>query len=192
MSTGQRGFTLIELILAMAVFSMMLLIIVSGFINVVHLHNRAIALNQTQDNARAAMDQIVQAVRNSSNGSTPNIQGSAPLGASLCVSSVSGPDTVFFIDAVTYSLMRADGCVARLNAEALTNPNVVVTNFAPTVESVSGSAGTKPQVDLALTVATSNGTTDPATNGEGVKCAVGTSTQTFCSVVTFKSGVTPR
>ncbi|HEY6737131.1 MAG TPA: prepilin-type N-terminal cleavage/methylation domain-containing protein [Candidatus Saccharimonadia bacterium] len=188
-SLRQAGFTLIELILAMAVFSMMLLIIVNGFITVVHLHNSAMALNDAQDNARSAMDQVTQAVRNASPTADPVVQGSAPVGATLCLQSDTGPEVIFYVTGTT--LYRADGCTARLNQQALTNANVMVTNFDPTVIHATGSAGSKADVEVSLTVATNNGTTNGAP-GEAVQCGVGTSTQTFCSVVTLKSGVTPR
>lgn len=185
------GFTLIELILAMAVFSFMLLIVVSGFMTIVHMHNQAAALNDAQDNAQAAMDQVVEAVRNSPSGVAPVVLGTPPQGASLCVQNSSGSEQIFYVDSASKALMRATDCTNRLNAQALTNANVFVSNFAPTLVTTSGSAGSKPDVEVALTVATNNGTTNGA-SGEAVQCGVGTSQQTFCSVVTLKSGAAPR
>src|SRR5258705_7656478 len=80
---SEQGFTLVELLMAMAVFSFMLLIVVVGFMNIVHLHNQAIASNMAQDNARTVMDEMVRAVRDSQGviTTTPGPFGTVCLGS---------------------------------------------------------------------------------------------------------------
>ncbi len=89
----QDGFTLIELLVAMTVFSFMLLIIVVGFINIVRLHNQALAANLAQDNARTAMDTMVQAVRDS----TGIVRPTAGSSTVLCLNSSAGPMQAYYV-----------------------------------------------------------------------------------------------
>ena len=180
----QAGFTLIELIMAMAIFSLMLLIIVGGFINIVKLHNHAMALNSAQDNARSAMDQLTQAIR----GSSPGIQPDAGAGTTLCLQTGPGVQVIFYVSGGV--LYRANDCVNRLSPQPLTNTHVRVTDFKPVVVTTTGSAGSRYDVELSLTVATSNSTTSGS--GEAVQCNVGGITNSYCAVVTLKSGATPR
>ena len=184
---GNRGFTLVELLLAMSVFSMMLLIVVAGFINIVRLHNQAIAINIAQDNARTAMDVLVQAVRNSSGVST--IDTSNPDTYRMCLNVSGGQQQLYYVTAGI--LYRADGCSTLTNVRTLTGSDVLVTSFKPE-QQPSNAAIPRPQIELSLTVA-SNGAPGLTTGtGSDVQCGTAISQRTFCSVVTLKSGATPR
>jgi len=70
----QNGFTMIELLVAMSVFSFLLLIIVVGFMNIVRLHNQALAsergAGQCADGDGRAW---CGAVRDSAGGSVPSV-----------------------------------------------------------------------------------------------------------------------
>jgi prepilin-type N-terminal cleavage/methylation domain-containing protein len=176
------GFTLIELTIAMAVFSGMFLIIVMGFINITNMRNRANALNEAQDNARLAMEEMVQSVRASSATTNASVGGVPPTGTALCLAKTAG-EQVYYVNG-TY-LMVADGCLSRLNARRLTTDKVSVVNFVPQV--IVPTPGDKPQIEISLTVATNNGTTTGS--GAATKCNAASS---YCAVVTLNSGATPR
>lgn len=178
----ENGFTLIELTIAMAVFSGMFLIIVMGFINITNMRNRANALNEGQDNARLAMEEMVQSVRASSTTTNATVAGLAPTGTSLCLAKAVG-EQVYYVNGGY--LMVAEGCVSRLNARRLTTDKVAVVNFVPQV--VVPTPGDKPQVEISLTVATNNGSTTGT--GAATKCRASSS---YCAVVTLNSGATPR
>lgn len=184
-ASREGGFTLIELMVAMAVFSFMLLIIVVGFINVVKLHNQALASNTAQDNARTAIDELVRAVRDSAGVVSP-VPGTPA--NTLCLANANGPQRVYYLTSAGV-LMRADDCTARNNAVALTSTAVRVTHFEATVTS-AGTLIVKPQVELTLTVASNNGTTTGS--GAAVACGPSNANRTFCSTVTLTSGAVPR
>jgi prepilin-type N-terminal cleavage/methylation domain-containing protein len=180
----ERGFTMIELLVAMAVFSFMLLIITVGFINIVRLHNQAIASNIAQDNARTAMDELVRAVRDSSDVLTP--AAGVPANR-LCLASASGPQQLYYLNA--NRLYRADNCTTPTNVTALTSTSVQVASFLATVKT-AGPNIVKPQVEMTITVASNNGTTTGT--GASVTCGTSIRDRQFCAVVTLTSGAVPR
>ncbi len=190
-----RGFTLVELLVAMTVFSFMLLIITVGFINIVHIHNQAVAANNAEDNGRTALDEVVRAIRNSSGMSSiangPNV--------TLCLEKPDGgQQTVYYVPPhVSTSpgiLTRgsSDTCdmppAGDPSVQAITSDVVTVSDFTAT----SSSAGTaKPPVNLSLTVASNNGTAGVG-SGASVQCGPTAADRTFCSTVTLKSSAVPR
>jgi len=52
------GFTLIELILALALFSFVLLIVTIGLIQIIHLYQSGLAARNAQANSRTAFEEI--------------------------------------------------------------------------------------------------------------------------------------
>ena len=179
---AQARFTLVELLVAMSIFSFMLLIVVSGFINIVHIHNQAVAANISEDNARKAMDELVRGVR-TSNGVLPSAAGT------LCLTNTSnGQQIIYYV--VGGILTRADSpqCTPPgVNVQAITSSIVSVTSFSAVV----GTIGVpKQEVNLALTVASNNGTTSGV--GVNVQCGTTSSDRTFCSAITLTSGAVPR
>jgi prepilin-type N-terminal cleavage/methylation domain-containing protein len=186
----QTGFTLVELVVAMAVFSFMLLIVMGGFINIIRLHNAALANNAAQDNARTAMDDMVKAVRDSTGVALPPTAG--PTGT-LCLQYTTGPQQYYYtrvVNGVT-GLFRSDGCAAipGPNERAITNGYVNVDYFQAQVQT-SGAAIVKPEVQLKVVMGSANGTT--ARSGLTTKCNNNSYDRVFCSVVTLTSGATPR
>jgi prepilin-type N-terminal cleavage/methylation domain-containing protein len=180
---GDRGFSLIELLVAMSVFSFMLVIVVVGFINVVHLHNQAIASNMAQDNARTAMDELVRAIRDSAGvvSTTPGPSGS------VCLASPTGQQRAYYLTGGV--LMRADNCATHTSPQSITSSSVLVSSFAVTVQS-TGPKVVKPVVQVAVTVGTNNGTTTGS--GATLACGPTNANRTFCSTVTLTSGAVPR
>ncbi len=174
------GFTLIELLMAMSVFSFMLLIIVMGFMNIVRMHNAAVASNQAQDSARTAMNELVLAVRDSGGVTIP----SAGL---MCLASMAGQPQQYYVAAG--ALTRADGCGGTpLNTHQITSSDVNVADFSAAIE--SDPTVVKPQVKLSLTVGSANGTT--AGTGAALACKDSQADRTFCSVITLTSRAVQR
>jgi prepilin-type N-terminal cleavage/methylation domain-containing protein len=193
---GERGFTLIELLVAMTVFNFMLLIIVTGFTNIIQIHNAAIASNVAQDNARTAMDSVVQAVRDSRGIIVPSA-GTSNTGG-LCLSSTTGTAKYYHTKAVAATvnppvpahttLFVGDNCAGTINDVALTNPSVTVSDF--TVSNPAPATVLKPVLTISMTLASNNGTTTGV--GSGIGCTATKASRPFCSVVTLKSGAVAR
>ena len=182
-TAGQAGFTLIELLLAMTVFSFMLLIIVVGFMNIVRLHNQAVASNQAQDSARSAMNEMVLAVRDSGGVTI------LPTGE-MCLAGTTGQPRQYYLSAGV--LRRADGCgSSKPNPQQITSDVVEVADFEPVIET-RGTNITKAQVKITLTLGSANGTTwtNPATGK--LECRNSSADRTFCSVVTLTSQAVQR
>jgi prepilin-type N-terminal cleavage/methylation domain-containing protein len=189
---GQGGFTMIELLVAMTVFSFMLMIITIGFLNVVRLHNQAIASNVAQDNARTAIDELVRAVRDSTGAVTP-IVTDANGNSLLCLNDASGTQKLYYVvvtaSPVSRTLYRADNCATKLNPVAITNSSVVVSNFVAAVKT-AGIDIVKPEIDMSVTVGSSNGTTTGS--GASISCGPSNADREFCATVTLTSGAVPR
>lgn len=55
---SERGFTLIEVIVSMAIFSMMLLIVAAGVVGLLHIYEAGVQIRSTQKNARIVTQAI--------------------------------------------------------------------------------------------------------------------------------------
>jgi prepilin-type N-terminal cleavage/methylation domain-containing protein len=186
----QSGFTLVELMVAMAVFSFMLLIIMVGFMNIVRLHNAAIASNVAQDNARIAIDDMVRAIRDSTGVVTAPTAG--PNGT-MCLKYSAGPQQYYFtrVTAGVRSLYRSEGCNVTTGptVRKITNDYVNVVFFQATVRANAANP-VRSQIGLRIKVASSNNTT--LNTGAATTCQSSNQARAFCSVVELNSGATPR
>lgn len=61
---GQQGFTLVELIMAMALMGWLLILMTSGFIQVVRGYENSRSIRETQQVTRLALETVVSEVRN--------------------------------------------------------------------------------------------------------------------------------
>lgn len=186
--------------MAMAVFSFMLLIIVVGFMNVVTIHNRALASNQAQDSARAAMDTLVQAVRDSSD--LPTIQSASLPGITnanydvLCLKSPSGFVDYYVKGSPAQILSASIPVCGDTNPAHLSNIVPVTSNaekvsyFHAVQQTNSSQPDWRPEIELTLTLGSSNGTTNGT--GTSLACNNNNADRSFCSTATLTSGAVPR
>src|SRR5579859_2625197 len=65
-SSKCSGFTLVELIVAMAFFSFMMAIISIGFIQITHIYQAGVSSRRTQEAGRSIMEDIAREVRSAS------------------------------------------------------------------------------------------------------------------------------
>ena len=95
----QAGFSLIELLLAMALFSFGLLVIAVGFIGLFGIYQSGVVNRETQANSRVALDRIVQISRQATSFN-------AVPGAAAGVLCVDGPNLKYYLDTGTNRLME--------------------------------------------------------------------------------------
>ena len=216
---SQQGFTLIELLVAMTVFSFMLLIIVGGFMNIVTIHNAALASNQAQDSVRTAMDDMVQAVRDSTGvewiHTYPSYSGTMSPGVPadtnydvVCLDNASGGPLEYFVRALPTAGSNRQLWVRSgvdCSTTALTNPpaatDVPLTSPDQSVQAFQvkqvpdpsltpPTPNWKPQVEITLAMGSGNGTTTG--NGINTQCNANQSDRAFCSTAVLTSGAAPR
>jgi len=60
---GQQGYTLVELILALALFNFVLLIVTVGYLTIVHIHENGVATRNAEQNNRFGVEELVRASR---------------------------------------------------------------------------------------------------------------------------------
>lgn len=63
-SKKQKGFSLLEMIIAIFIFSLVIVVAVSTFVNMVSVRKKTREIQQNMENARVAMDTIAKQVRN--------------------------------------------------------------------------------------------------------------------------------
>lgn len=87
-NTNESGFTILELMLAMTVFSLVLVAAAAGLIQVGRMYYKSVITTRTQDTNRAVIDEITRSVQFS--GSIPNIVEDADTGdiMAFCVGNV--------------------------------------------------------------------------------------------------------
>lgn len=107
--TRQSGFTLVEISLAMAIFTFMLLVVSLSYINIARLYNASTAARTVQQNNRFAMEQITRNARSANKATIVN--------GGLCLES-SSKTTYFYLrnvgggDALKNELVQADACTS--------------------------------------------------------------------------------
>lgn len=87
----QKGFTIIELLVATTVFSVVLVIALAGVLRITQLYYKGITASRTQDVARTLMDDLSESIRFSN--SAIQLPASAPIGPEIAVGDT---DTGYF------------------------------------------------------------------------------------------------
>ncbi|MDB5179058.1 MAG: hypothetical protein JWN01_1001 [Patescibacteria group bacterium] len=186
----EQGFTMVELLMAMAVFSFMMMIVSAGFIQVVRIHQAGIASRTTQQNSRLLIDAVSKDIRQSA---TATVVATAPL-QRLCLT--RGSQTLeYAVDAtgnlqVGMLISPPGSCPVPLFGvgwRKLNDPMVKVTQFAAAATTpVQTGLGT---VMVTLTLASRNNLN--ALDLAQTHCLPGAGSQ-FCAVTTLSSTASLR
>jgi prepilin-type N-terminal cleavage/methylation domain-containing protein len=179
----QKGFTLVEMIMAMAIFSFMLLIILIGFLNIVHLHQAGISARDAQQNARFATEDMVRTMRESS---AAQINGAQDL---LCLT-VGGTAVQYRRDAAG-RIYRGTGttCAGPFSESALTSSSTYV--VAVKYDLQGGVANNPSIVTIHLSVALSSTYTYTGTVGD-MHCGLAQAAAQYCSVANINTAGSTR
>ncbi|HEX7260055.1 MAG TPA: type II secretion system protein [Candidatus Saccharimonadia bacterium] len=172
--SNQKGFTLVETVLAMAIFTFVLLILVGALTGLYRIYRATAGIRDTQQQARTVSEEITRATRNASYV-IPKIDTASGNNA-ICLyrpaSRVSnilrGPSEVFSLegtttkkivwrklDAADLALDGSTVCDPNLyaNPRDLTSPEVSVMLFYPTAASLVAPATLKTMLNFELRIA---------------------------------------
>ncbi|HSH31748.1 MAG TPA: prepilin-type N-terminal cleavage/methylation domain-containing protein [Candidatus Saccharimonadales bacterium] len=189
-SSQQGGFTMIELLLAMALFSFVLLLVAAGFLQVVKLYQSGLASRNTQQNARFGMEQMIRQARGATGAqrvaATPFTDVLCLNGESARVRFYVGAGDRLYRDIFASNAPCAAG--ASPPANAISSPDVRVVGFsAVPVTDTTGPVGVT-SVQLTLRVASDVTLLNPARTA----CDPAASGSQFCSLTTFTSTASLR
>jgi prepilin-type N-terminal cleavage/methylation domain-containing protein len=188
---NQRGFTLVELLIAMAVFSFMMMIVTAGFVQVVRIHQSGIASRATQQNARLILDAVSKQIRQS--GTAIVTAGGTSQLTQLWLT--NGSQLEYYVDPSgdLWAGTNVGSCGPPSDPDhlpgwsKLNDPTVAVTQFlATTTAPVHPGMGT---VMLTLTLASKNNL--DALDSTKTRCLPGAGSQ-FCAVTTLSSTASLR
>ena len=185
----QKGFTIVELMIAITVFSLVLIVILSGVLGFTRAYYKGINSSATQSAARTAMNAMAQAVQ--FGGATPS-----PGPGYFCVGTKEFAYKIGSeLPAGSYALYQftPGACIdpatisnfpAGINGQELLGPHMRLAAFN------SAQQGTSPLWTISLTVV--YGDDDLLTgSGPNTQCKQQTGFQ-FCSVVSLQTTVAQR
>ncbi len=121
-TTKQAGFTLVEIVLAMAIFTFMLLVVSLAYINIARLYSASTAARNVQQNNRFAMEQISRVARTSKTA-TPSSSDSQVNLTSICF----GASDLFYVANGELRQAKVTSCSASPTSyQTLSSPGVSV------------------------------------------------------------------
>lgn len=170
--TKQSGFTLVEISLAMAIFTFMLLVVSMAYINIARLYNANTAARNVQQNNRFAMEQISRVARTAGRAqyiSEGDITG-------VCFNPKSGSQ-LFYIQNNQLRQVTVNDCASLPTAE---QPGQVLTSGGTNAVKISVDSSVTDTVTVSLWMASKTdlvGTVD----GSGLQCKQGAGSE-FCAV----------
>lgn len=208
--TKQNGFTLVELMLAIAFIGFLILFTVIASLQVMRTYNKGLAVKEINQTARTIVDEMGRAIRASTYTAiniTPNT--AVPTQSRVCIAGVSyvwniagqsvnkfsssGTPAVTFVrvnDAAGALCSPSGGVYPNVDpaqAAPLLSNRVWVQNLTITKNSTTGLA------TISLQLSTTDDPTSPVleTIPGGVRCK-GTAGDQFCAVATLSTTVTMR
>lgn len=143
-----RGFTLIEIVVSVGIFSLVMLVVTSAYLSLVTLDREARTTNEVAANLAFAVDSVARNVRMGTGYSC------AGAGNGTC-SQLSFTDTLS--QTVTY-MLKTDGTVGQCTsgvctsstAVSLTDPRITISSLTFYVRGVGSGDSLQPQVTVSI------------------------------------------
>jgi prepilin-type N-terminal cleavage/methylation domain-containing protein len=188
--TNQDGFTLVELIIALALFSFMMVFVSMGFIHVIRIHESGVASRTTQQNNRLVMDAISKDVRQAGlagSGGPVRLNYLCLRKGSQMLQYAVDTNSNLRVGTITAAPGTCPAPAFGASWRTLNDAKVAVTQFAVTTTPATqlglGS------VTVTLTMASRNNL--DALDSTRTRCLPGPGSQ-FCAVTTISSGAALR
>lgn len=147
-SIPSRGYTLLELIVSIGLFSLVMLVVTSSYLSLLSMDRRARATNELVSNLSFAVESMMRNVRTGTNYSCGSGNGTC--------SQLSFRDSQN--QTFTY-LLRSDGTIgqctgvggcSQTTATQITDPRITITNLTFYVRGVGTGDATQPQVTVSI------------------------------------------
>ncbi len=187
---AEEGFTLVELLIALTVFTSLLIVITTSFVNLLRLQTATIAARNTQQAARYAMEEMVRTARGAVDTSTATVPGTS----AVCFWSSTGNGRAYFVSSQKlYAYDYKDAPTSNCDVDATTPPaakRLITTDDAQVLKFETSATTTKPQVaNLTLALVSSTAETGQVTASD---CRATSSKLNACSIAELSSSATLR
>lgn len=171
--TNQAGFTLVEIIISTAVFTVVVAGVLTLFNSVLHINRRVQSTRQVAQASRNFTETLSREVRNGridypTDGSCPNLDYSKDTNQSLAITSYTGEKICFYYNYGTRSLF-----IRRTSAAGMSEDNVIPSNIKvretlrflvrPTVDPSVTNNGIQPMVTIMAEFIIDEGTDEAKT-----------------------------
>lgn len=156
-STTPRGFSLVELIVSVAIFSIIMLAVMSAYFNLIALDRQARAVNVVVDNLSFAVEAMTRGIRTGTEFQCVATGGNSTTGGCTCFTYMDtnlGKQVTYHLNGTKHTIERyvnnsgnfscADG------SPAIVDPMVTVTNLAFYVRGYGSADDVQPQVLFSL------------------------------------------
>lgn len=211
----QDGFTIIELMVATAVFSMIMLVITAGVISFTRQYYKGVITSNTQTTARAIMTELTQAIQFGGTVTTGLSDGGNTLG--FCVDGkhysyvlgqqvsdrgAVGPHQAYHAFVVDNTVQSCDASDTPVVPASITNGERELLGDRMRLASFDVSSDDSQTYtihlrilygeDDVLTPSVSSATFDWAANGGSVTCKLGLATSQYCAITDLTTKVQMR
>lgn len=156
-----RGYTLLEMIVAIGIFSIIMLAATGAFLTLIDLDRQARAGNDVVTNLSFAVDSMARSIRTgtsykcNNSSTTPNC--SSPPGTSFGFTDSSGRVIRYYVqNSQIYEDITQSGSTL---SSAITDPRITITAVKFYVRGVGTGDGLEPQVTLSIVGSASTGKT---------------------------------
>ena len=184
-SRDQSGFTIIEILLAMAIFSFVMITIITAFTQIIRSYRKGVVSQRTQESTREIVDLISKEARNSSDVEVKTAGGGASLVRLLCFN-----NTVFEYRKAGKTLKQrsSEDCVSSTAGESVVSDELDVLDFV--ADDKSSVNGTKLGFNLTIAVGTDNGTGGAGLlDSTGKVCDPSKAGSQFCSTSSLTTSI---
>ena len=155
MSTKQvtRGYTLIELIVSVAIFSLVMLFVTTAFLALIAATRHARATSALMTNMDSAVEYMARSIRTGTSYKCDGIAADCPAGTSLTFVDDQGKTVTFLVANGALAVCANGGACNSSTASPLTDPSITISSLTFLVRGVGTySTGDRVQPSVVMAV----------------------------------------